>query len=150
MTSFWRMSEYAFRKKDYSRAVSFGNIVMWEPVKHLRINYVPQMCGENKLTGEMVVILLREEWISLFGHGTFQRHVLMFSTWFVRTLRNGLSQKTWSLFLFAQHLEAYLIGLWWTCLRYDNFFLMLETEKSISEIDSHHTLQEASELWSCT
>ena len=30
-----------------------------------------------------------------------------------------------------------------------HFFLMLETEKSISEIDSHHILQEASELWSC-
>ena len=29
------------------------------------------------------------------------------------------------------------------------FFLMLETEESISEIDSHHILQEASELWSC-
>ena len=27
-----------------------------------------------------------------------------------------------------------------------HFFLMLETEKSISEIDSHHILQEASEL----
>ena len=25
---------------------------------------------------------------------------------------------------------------------------MLETEESISEIDSHHILQEASELWS--
>ena len=28
-------------------------------------------------------------------------------------------------------------------------FLMLETKESISEIDSHHILQEASELWSC-
>ena len=29
------------------------------------------------------------------------------------------------------------------------FFLMLETEELISEIGSHHILQEASELWSC-
>ena len=34
-------------------------------------------------------------------------------------------------------------------LRYDNFLLMLETEESISEIDSRHILQEASKLWSC-
>ena len=27
------------------------------------------------------------------------------------------------------------------------FFQMLETEKSISETDSNHILQEASELW---
>ena len=34
-----------------------------------------------------------------------------------------LSYKTWSHFLFAQHREADLMyGLWWTCLRYDNFF----------------------------
>ena len=38
------------------------------------------------------------------------------------------------------------------CLVYDEdacdaiFFLMLENEESISEIDSHHILQEASEL----
>ena len=29
------------------------------------------------------------------------------------------------------------------------FPVMLETEESISEIDSHHLLQEASDLWSC-
>ena len=29
------------------------------------------------------------------------------------------------------------------------FFLMLETEESVSDIDSHYILQEASELWSC-
>ena len=64
-----------------------------------------------------------------------------FKKWF------ELSHKTWSHFLFAQHLEAYLLlGLLWTCLRYDIFFLKLETEESISEIDIHHILQEASEL----
>ena len=95
----------------------------------------------------MRLVLLREEWISLFGHGP----VFMLSTRFVRTSGNSLSHKTWIHFLFAQHLKAYLmLGLWETCLRYDNFFLMLETEESISEIDGHHILQEASELRSLT
>ena len=93
----------------------------------------------------MDLVLLQEKWSSLFGHGTFQRYVFMFSTGFVRTLGNGLSHKKWSHFLVAY----LLLELWWTCLRYDNFFLMLETEESISEVDSHHILQEASELWSC-
>ena len=63
---------------------------------------------------------------------------------------NGLSHTTWSYFLFAQHLEAYLmLKLWWTCLLYHNFFLMLETEESICEIDSHHIMQEAFKLWLC-
>ena len=144
---------------------------------------------------------------------TFQRYVFMLYTRFVRTSGNGLSHKTWSHFLFAQHLKAYLMHeYWWTCLRYDNFFLMLDVmilvslrfppaiiilvpwslhikykhlslftcnmikcsvllaservcvlqstppvlktrtttiEESISEIVSHHILEEASELWSC-
>ena len=114
------------------------------------LNYEPKMCGANKLTGKMELVLVRNEWISLFSHGTFQRYVFMLSTRFVRTSGNGLSHKTWSDFLFAQYVEAYLLlGLSWTRLRCDNFFLMLETEQSISEIDSHHILQEASELWSC-
>ena len=29
------------------------------------------MCGANKLNGRRVLILLREDWISLFGRGTF-------------------------------------------------------------------------------
>ena len=33
-------------------------------------------------------------------------------------------------------------------LRYDIFFLILETEELISKIGSHPILQEASELWS--
>ena len=66
----------------------------------------------------------------------------MLSTRFVRTSGNGLCHKTWSHFLFAQLLEV----LWWTCLRYDFFFLMLETEELISEVGSHQILQEASEL----
>ena len=82
------------------------------------------MCGANRLTGKMVLILPREEWISLFGHGTFQRYVIMLSTRFVRTSRNGLSHRTWSHFLFAWHLEAYLmLRLWWTCLLHDKYFL---------------------------
>ena len=33
--------------------------------------YLAQMCGANKLNGRRVLILLREDWISLFGRGTF-------------------------------------------------------------------------------
>ena len=43
---------------------------------------------------------------------------LNFRKWF------QLSHKTWSHFLFALHCEADLLmlGLWWTCLRYDSSF----------------------------
>ena len=33
--------------------------------------YLAQMCGANKLNGRRVLILLREDWISLFGRATF-------------------------------------------------------------------------------
>ena len=60
----------------------------------------------------MELALLRDKRISLFGHGTFQRYVFMLSTRFVRISGKGLSHKTWSHFLFAQHLEAYfMLGL---------------------------------------
>ena len=85
-------------------------------------NCRPQMCSANKVTGKMVSVQLREEWISLFGHGTYQRYIFTLSTRFVRTSGNGGSHKTWSHFLFAQHLEAYLLlRLWWTCSRYNYF-----------------------------
>ena len=35
------------------------------------------MCGANKLTGKMELVLLPNEWTSLFSHGTFQRYVFM-------------------------------------------------------------------------
>ena len=100
--------------------MDFDNIVMREPVKHLS----EQMCGANKHKGKMVLVLLREEWISLLGHGTFHRYVFMLSNRVVRTSGNGLSRKTWSHFIFAQHLEAYLINVRVCCTfwRYDNFF----------------------------
>ena len=75
------------------------------------MNYGLPMCGVNKLMGKMELVLLRDEWISLFSHGTFQRHVFVLSTRFVRTSGNSLSQKKLSRFLFAQHLEANLL-LW--------------------------------------
>ena len=108
------------------------------------------MCSANKVTGKMVSVQLQEEWISLFGHGTYQRYVFTLSTRFVRTSGNGGSHKTWSHFLFNQHLEAYLLlQVMMNMLAVQLFFLMLETEESVSEIDSHYILQEASELWSC-
>ena len=67
------------------------------------------MVQNHKLTGKMVLVLQREVGVSLFGHDTFQRYVFMLSTRFVQTSGNGLSHKTRSHFLFAQHLEAYLI-----------------------------------------
>ena len=95
------------------------------------------MCWSNKLTGKMVLVLLREEWISLFGRGTIQRYVFMLSTRLVRTSRNGLYRKMWSHFFLPHACDTKI------------FFLMLETDESISEIDTHHILLEAPELWSC-
>ena len=125
-----------------------GNLILTilsceNPSNIRELNYGPPMCGANKLTGKMDLVLLRNKWILLFCHGTFQRHVFLLSTRFVRTSRNGSSHKTWSHVLFAQHLEAYLLfALRWICLQYDHFFPRLEAEESISEIDSHHIFSE--------
>ena len=100
-----------------------GNLILKilsyeKPSSIWELNYRAQLWGANKFTGKMVLILQREEWISLFGHGTFQCYVFMLSTWFVRTWRNGLFHKTWRHLLFAQQLEANLmLGLWWTSLK---------------------------------
>ena len=49
------------------------------------------MCGANKLTGKLEVVLQQDEWISLFGCRTFkQRYVFMLSTQFVRASGNGV------------------------------------------------------------
>ena len=47
------------------------------------------MCGANKLTGKKELVLMQNEWILLFNHGTFQYYVFMLSTRFVRTSGNG-------------------------------------------------------------
>ena len=49
------------------------------------LNYGPQICGANKLTGKMALVLRLHEWTSLFSHGTFQHYVFMLSTRFVQT-----------------------------------------------------------------
>ena len=122
-----------------------GNLILKilsceNPSNIWELKYRAQMWGANKPTGKMVLILQWER-ISSFDHGTFQRCVFIFYTRYVWTWRNCLSHKTWSHFLFAQHLEAYLmLGLWWKCLRYDNFFLILDIEESISKIDSHQSV----------
>ena len=129
----------------------------------------------------MELVVVRNKWISLFIHGTFQCYIFMLSTRFFWSSRNDfnclikhggtfsslnisrrtycsscsaeyvnfivyswyfsvlyfhafysillkfkkwfqLSHKTWRHFLFAQHLEAYLLlELLWTCLRCDIF-----------------------------
>ena len=89
-----------------------GNLILTilsceNPSNIWQLNYREQMCGANKLTGLLELVLLRYDWISLFGHGTFQRYVFMLSIRFVRTSENGLSHKTWSHFPFAHHLDAY-------------------------------------------
>ena len=72
----------------------------------------------------------------------------MLPTRFVRTLGNGS--------VVSQNMEPFFstlnISRHTYCSGYDEhacdtiFFLMLETKESISEIDNHHILQEASEL----
>ena len=52
------------------------------------------MCGANKLTCEVELVVLQNEGISLLSHGTFQRYVVMFSTRLVRTSGNGLNYLT--------------------------------------------------------
>ena len=115
-------------------------------------NYGPQMCGANKLTGKMELVLQLNEWTSLLSHGTFQRYVFMLSTRFVRTSGNNFNCLT----KHGATLSSLNISRRTYCSGYDEhacdtifFFLMLETEESISEIDSHHILREASELWLC-
>ena len=56
-----------------------------------QLNYGPQICGANKLAGEMELVPLRNEWTLLFSHGTFQRYVFMLSTRFVRTSGNNFN-----------------------------------------------------------
>ena len=118
---------------------------MWEPVKHLRITLQTVNLRWKQTYGKYGVSPT-EGGVNfiVWSWSCFHAFYLIRSNlrkWFVSQIMDSLP--------FAQHLEAYLmLGLWLTCLRYDDFFLMLETEESISEIDGHHILQEASELWS--
>ena len=111
----------------------------------------PQICGANKLAGKLELVLLLNEWTSLFSHGTFQRYVFMLSTRFLRTSGNNFNCLT----KHGATLSSLNISNRICCSGYDEhacdtwFFLMPETEESISKIDSHKILQEASELWSC-
>ena len=107
------------------------------------------MCCANKLTGNMELVLLLNEWTSLFSHGTFQRYVFMLSTRFVLTSGNNFNRLT----KHGATLSSLNISRRTYCSGYDEhacdtifFFLILETDESISEIDSHHILQAASEL----
>ena len=67
-----------------------GNLILTllsceNPWNIWELNYGPQICGANKLTGKMALVLRLHEWTSLFSHGTFQHYVFMLSTRFVRT-----------------------------------------------------------------
>ena len=115
-----------------TRQFDEDNIVMWEPVKHLRIKLRPQMCG-CKQTHGWSGVSSTAEWMN-FIVKSWYFSALFFHVLFLEMLRKWfqLSHKTWSHFLFAQHLEAYvMLGLWWTCLRYDIFFLKNQSLKPI-------------------
>ena len=56
-----------------------------------RSNYGPQICSANKLAGKMELVLLLNEWTSLFIRGTFQRYVFMLSTRLVRPSGNNFN-----------------------------------------------------------
>ena len=50
------------------------------------------MCGANKLTSKMELVVVQNEWISLFSHGTFQRNIFMLSTRFFQTSANDFNR----------------------------------------------------------
>ena len=54
-------------------------------------NYLPPMCGANELAGKIELVLLLNEWISSFSHGTFQLYVFMLSARFARTSGNNFN-----------------------------------------------------------
>ena len=95
-----------------------GNLILTilsceNPSNIMELNYRPQLCWSNKLTGKMVLVLLREEWISLFGRDTIQRYVFMLSTRLVRTSRNGLYRKMWSHFFLPHACDTKIFSLCW-------------------------------------
>ena len=50
-----------------------------------------QRCGANKLATKMELVVLLNEWTTLFSHDTFQCYVFMLSTRFVRTTGNNFN-----------------------------------------------------------
>ena len=144
----WVSDVHVYIKSD---VVIWFWLLSWEnPSNIWELNYRPQICSVNKLTGKMELALLR---ISEFHCLVIILLSAMFSCFLldlfelqemVCLTKHGA---TFSSFNISR--RTYCSGYpWWTCLRYDNFFLMLETEESVTEIDSYHILQEASELWS--
>ena len=73
----------------------YDKIVMWDPSSIWELTYGPQMFGAHKWGMNFIV------WLRYY--------VFMLSTRFIRTSANSLSHKTWNHFLFAQHLETYLL-----------------------------------------
>ena len=49
----------------------FFHFVAEEKTTGIPVIIEREMCSANKLTGEMVLILPGEEWMALFGYGTF-------------------------------------------------------------------------------
>ena len=144
----WISDVHVYIKSD---AVIWFWLLSWEnPSNIWELNYRPQRCSVNKLTGKMELALLR---ISEFHCLVIILLSAMFSCFLldlfelqemVCLTKHGA---TFSSFNISRRTYCSVYP-WWTYLRYDNFFLMLETEESVTEIDSCHILQEASDLWS--
>ena len=113
-----------------------GNLILTilsceNPSNIWELSYGPQMCGANKLAGKMELVLLLNEWTSLFRHGTFQRYIFMLSTRFVRTSGNNFNCLT----KHGATLSSLNISMHTYCSGYDEhacdtilFPLMLETD----------------------
>ena len=106
------------------------------------------MCGANKLTGKMELVLLLSSCSSLFSHVLFSA---MFSCFLLDSyelqeiiLMVLINMVPLSLLSTSRGVLATRVLMNMLAIRF--FFLMLETEESVSEIDSHHILQAASEL----
>ena len=107
---------------------------MWEPVKYLKIKEWTANMWCEQTNEQDGLDLLRNEWISLFTHGTFQRYVFMLSARFFRTSGNGSSclakhEATFSSLNISR--RTYCSGKDEHACDTIIFFLMLETEESI-------------------
>ena len=71
------------------------------------------MCGANKLTGKMNLVCCGISEFHRLVMVLFSAMFLYFPTQVVWTSGNGLFPKTWSLFIFAQHLDHGAKNTFW-------------------------------------
>ena len=97
------------------------------------LQWTRQTCGLKKLTDKMEMMLPRNEWISLIGCRTFQRYGFHAFYSICSNFRNCLSQNMEPFSLRSTSWGVLTARVMMNCLWYDYFFVMLETEESISE-----------------